>query len=162
MAVLHDVYLLLGSNLGDPQKRLLTATSIIEQKIGIINTRSNLYQTAAWGNTEQPDFLNQVLKVSTALNADDCLEVILEIESLMGRIRTIRNAPRTIDIDILFYDNLIMNKPHLTIPHPSIAERMFVLAPMNDIAHGLIHPLLLKSIAELVNLCPDKLNVSKM
>ena len=162
MSELHEVYFLLGSYLQNPQKQLFTASSIIEQKIGTIINRSNIYLTAAWGNINQPDFLNQVLKVSTLLNAEDCLEIILEIETRMGRIRTIRNAPRTIDIDILFYDNLVLNKTNLTIPHPYIAERMFVLVPMNQIAPGFIHPLFNKSIAELINICPDKLNVSKM
>ena len=162
MTVLHDVYILLGSNLENPGKQLWTASSFIEQKIGNIINRSNIYLTAAWGNTDQPDFLNQVLHTSTALDAEDCLEALLEIENLMGRIRTVRNAPRTIDIDILFYDNLIVNKPRLTIPHPSIAERMFVLVPLNEIAPEFVHPLLQKSISELVNICPDELNVSKM
>lgn len=162
MTPMHNAFLLLGSNLEDPQKQLYEAASLIEVHMGVISNKSRIYITAAWGNQEQPDFLNQVLEVSTSLDAEDCLHVLLDIESKMGRIRTFRNAPRTIDIDILFFDNIILDKPQLTIPHPSIAERRFVLVPMNEIAPDLIHPLSQKSMAELLELCPDNLDVSKM
>ena len=162
MTALHDVFLLLGSNLENPKKQLKNAASLIERYIGTIVKKSSIYRTAAWGNQEQPDFLNRILKVATALDAEDCLHELLEIENKMGRTRTIRNAPRTIDIDIIFFDSLILDKPQLTLPHPFIAERRFVLVPMNEIAPDFIHPLLLKSIAELLQICTDKLDVSKM
>ncbi len=101
---MNNTYLLLGSNMGNSQQQLQVATKHIEESIGKITHRSSLYSTAAWGNPDQPDFLNQVIIVETTLTAEETLEEILHIEKTMGRIRTVKNAPRMIDIDILFFN----------------------------------------------------------
>lgn len=158
----HIVYLSLGSNLEVPLNQLKTARKLIQEKLGPILAESGIYKTAAWGLEDQPDFLNQVLKIETALEAEELLARILSIEAEMGRVRSIPNAPRKIDIDILFYDDIRLNKNHLAIPHPFIEKRRFVLVPLAEIAPDLIHPASGKNITELLTICPDKLNVSKM
>ena len=100
---MNKIYLLLGSNQQNPQKQLLLAQKLIAKKIGPIKRKSAIYQTAAWGNTNQPDFLNQVIIVETKLPAQQTMQIILQIEKKMGRLRTLKNAPRIIDIDIFFF-----------------------------------------------------------
>ncbi len=158
----HVAYLLTGSNMQNPEVQLKNAIKFIKERIGNITEKSSVYVTAAWGFTNQPDFLNQVLKVETFLEPEECMQTILDIEVQMGRVRTTPNAPRTIDIDILFYDDLILDKPRLTLPHPSISQRKFVLIPMKELEPEFIHPVLNKDISELLALCADTLNVSKM
>jgi len=159
---MNNTYLLLGSNMGNSIKQLSTAIEQIEKKIGTLLLGSNLYATAAWGNTSQPDFINQVIEVATQLDATETLKEILSIEKNMGRIRTIKNAPRIIDIDILFFNNEIINRSDLIIPHPEIQNRRFVLIPINEIAPQMIHPLLNKTIDQLLLQCPDQLAVKKI
>jgi len=162
MPRLHKMYLLLGSNLGRKKTLLKKATLLIEERIGPVADSSSLYQTAAWGKTNQPDFLNQVLEVHTSLPPLSCMAIILNIELELGRVRTEKNAARTIDIDILYYDNIILNNPILTIPHPAIAIRNFVLNPLTEISPNFIHPVHQKTNSRLLQLCPDKLNVKKL
>lgn len=107
---MNNTYLLLGSNIGNSQQQLSAAIKQIDKKIGKVIRRSKLYVTAAWGNTNQPDFLNQVVQVQTNLSAKEALESILQIEEKMGRVRTVKNAPRIIDIDILFFNREIIRK----------------------------------------------------
>ena len=159
---MNNTYLLLGSNMGNSIELLSTAIEQIEKKIGTLSLRSDLYATAAWGNASQPDFLNQVIKVATNLEAAKTLEKILSIEKKMGRIRTIKNAPRIIDIDILFFNNEIINRSDLIVPHPEIQNRRFVLIPINEIAPQMIHPVLNKTIEQLLLQCPDQLAVKKI
>ena len=135
---------------------------MIEKKIGKIIRQSGLYQTAAWGKTDQPDFLNQVIVADTKLTAAQTMETILSIETAMGRIRTEKNAPRIIDIDILFFNKEIIHKKNLSVPHPSIHLRRFVLVPLNEIAPNFIHPVLQKTNHQLLMKCPDELNVKKI
>jgi len=158
---MNKTYLLLGSNIGNSIELLSKAIEQIEEKIGTLLLRSDLYATAAWGNTSQPDFLNQVIEVATPLDATETLKEILTIEKKMGRIRTIKNAPRTIDIDMLFFNNEIINRIDLIVPHPEIQNRRFVLTPLNEIAPQMIHPVLNKPIEQLLSLCPDQLAVKK-
>jgi 2-amino-4-hydroxy-6-hydroxymethyldihydropteridine diphosphokinase len=158
---MNSTYLLLGSNMGNSTEQLSTAIKQIEKKIGTITVGSNLYATAAWGNTSQPDFLNQVIEIATHLDATETLKEILSIEKNMGRIRTVKNAPRIIDIDILFFNNEIINRSDLIVPHPEIPNRRFVLTPLNEIAPKMIHPLLNKTIEQLLLKCPDQLAVKK-
>ena len=158
---MNSTYLLLGSNMGNSTELLSNAIEQIENKIGPLLLQSNLYATAAWGNTSQPDFLNQVIKVATNLEAAKTLEKILSIEKKMGRIRTIKNAPRIIDIDILFFNNEIINRSDLIVPHPEIQNRRFVLTPLYEIAPQMIHPVLNKTIEQLLSQCPDQLAVKK-
>ena len=158
---MNTIYLLLGSNLKNPAERLTIARKLVESQIGEIIKTSSLYATAAWGNTNQPDFLNQVIVVHSNFSADFIMETILKIEENMGRIRTQKNAPREIDIDILFFNHDIINLPELIIPHPLLQERKFVLIPLNEIAPDFKHPILLKTSQELLKICPDSLNVQK-
>ncbi len=159
---MNTVYLLLGSNLGNSKEQLLLATKFIEEAIGELKKSSSLYSTAAWGNTDQPDFLNQIIEVETTLTPLPLLKEILLIEKKMGRIRTEKNAARIIDIDILFFNNEIIKKKNLTIPHPEIQNRRFVLIPLAEMAVSLVHPQLKKTAKELLNICTDTLNVQKI
>jgi 2-amino-4-hydroxy-6-hydroxymethyldihydropteridine diphosphokinase len=147
--------------MGNSTELLSNAIEQIENKIGPLLLQSNLYATAAWGNTSQPDFLNQVIKIATNLQAAETLETILSIEKKMGRIRTVKNAPRIIDIDILFFNNEIINQSDLIVPHPEIQNRRFVLTPLYEIAPQMIHPVLNKTIEQLLSQCPDQLAVKK-
>ena len=156
------VYLLLGSNIGDSRRQLLKAQQNIKQKIGPIIRQSSLYQTAAWGNTKQPDFLNQVVITETVLTAEQTMQTILSIEEKMGRIRTEKNAPRVIDIDILFFNKAIINTNNLTVPHPQLQNRNFVLIPLNELSPNLKHPVLNKTIHHLLRICKDLLTVNKI
>ena len=158
---MNKLYLLLGSNMGNSKTQLAKAVRSINKNIGLITRRSGLYATAAWGNTNQPDFLNQVIVVETELTALQTMHAILTIEKKMGRIRTVKNAPRIIDIDILFFNREIIDIKQLTVPHPQIQNRRFVLVPLNELAPNLKHPVLKKTVHELLIHCPDKLNVKK-
>lgn len=157
--IFNTVYLLIGANIGDRMRNLQQSKKLIGQHLGRIIINSSIYQTAAWGNNDQPDFLNQVLIVNTLLSAEECLQNILAIENMMGRIRTEKNAPRIIDIDILFYNNIILNIPGLIIPHPEIQNRRFVLMPLNEISSSFIHPVLNKTIKSVLTACKDQLEV---
>jgi 2-amino-4-hydroxy-6-hydroxymethyldihydropteridine diphosphokinase len=159
---MNKIYLLLGSNMGNSLKQLSKAILNIENKIGVIKRQSGLYKTAAWGKTDQPDFYNQVIIAETNLTAAQAMQTILTIEKKMGRIRTEKNAPRVIDIDILFFNKQIINESDLVIPHPAIPLRRFVLVPLNELSPNYIHPVLHKTNHELLIKCPDKLDVKKI
>ncbi|MEO8770027.1 MAG: 2-amino-4-hydroxy-6-hydroxymethyldihydropteridine diphosphokinase [Ferruginibacter sp.] len=159
---MNKTYLLLGSNMGNSKQQLSDAQKNIKKNIGKIIRQSNLYQTAAWGKTDQPDFINKVVVVETKLTAAETMNSILSIEKNMGRIRTLKNAPRIIDIDILFFNKDIINTKLLTIPHPFIHERRFVLVPLNELSSRFIHPVLGKTVSQLLKDCPDKLDVKKI
>ncbi len=153
----NQVFLLVGGNLGNRKVSLDNAGKLIEKHVGKIIKMSAVYETEAWGNTDQPSFLNQVIKVNTSLKAEELLEQLLSIEKQAGRIRTYKNAPRIIDIDILFFNNEIYNLPNLKIPHPEVQNRNFVLKPLNEIEPEFIHPALLKNVSTLLNQCKDVL-----
>ena len=158
----HNVYLLLGSNLSDRIAALKTATSLISEQVGEIKTASQYYESQAWGKTDQPDFVNQALDVRTKLTPQEVLTTILQIEKDMGRIRTEKWAERTIDIDILLYDNQVINHPDLIIPHPHLHERNFALIPLMEIAGETEHPILHKTIEDIYFDCTDPLEVLLM
>lgn len=147
--------------MGNSKIQLRKAISLIEKKIGTIIRRSSLYSTAAWGNSSQPDFLNQVIVVETKYTAGKTMQAILAIEEKMGRVRTVKNAPRIIDIDILFFNKEIIDQAGLNVPHPQIQNRRFVLTPLNELSPNLKHPVLKRSVHHLFIHCPDKLNVKK-
>ncbi len=157
---MNDVYILLGSNLGNRLLNIRDATELISNEIGSIDIASGLYETDPWGNSNQDKFLNQVIKLSIKEAPLRLLEKILSIEQRLGRKRNgEQNSARTIDIDILFYGDLTLNSDILVIPHPRMQLRNFVLIPLNEIAPHLIHPVFGKSINRLLKCCPDKLEV---
>jgi len=158
---MNIAYLLIGGNLGNREEYLQTAEELILKHCGTLLKKSAVYETAAWGNTNQPAFLNQVLMIKTELNARQLIRRILKIEKSMGRIRQEKGGPRLIDIDILFYNKEIFNLRFLTIPHPEIQNRRFVLQPLADIEPELVHPILKKTISDLLLQCIDKLPVNK-
>ena len=159
---MNKTYLLTGGNEGDRILHMQQARANIELFCGRILQISSLYETAPWGKTDQSDFLNQVLVVETTLGPHPLLHALLSIEESLGRKRSVRNAPRTIDIDILFFDQLILKEPGLEIPHPRIADRRFVLEPLDEISPDFIHPVLKKTIHQLLQECTDELAVKKM
>jgi 2-amino-4-hydroxy-6-hydroxymethyldihydropteridine diphosphokinase len=159
---MNKAYLLTGGNLGDRQQNLATARDHINEQCGTITTASSLYETAAWGNTDQPAFLNQALEISTSLNARQLIRRILKIEKLMGRIRKEKYGPRIIDIDILLFNNERHNYQFLKLPHPEMQNRRFALLPLAEISPDILHPVLNKTITELLNECTDELQVSRV
>lgn len=157
------VYLSLGSNLGDRKKYINDAEILIEKIIGTITSKSGLYETEPWRTNHPELFLNEVLSVESNFGPFQILEKIQSIEKSLGRIRFNEiYAPRTIDIDILFIGNLILKDENLEIPHPHIRERRFVLEPLSEIAAGFIHPIINKTIKELLSNCIDKHFVRKI
>ncbi len=143
------IYLGLGSNLGSKLDNIKKAESFIGKFIGEIRQKSSYYTTAPWGVTDQDDFVNSVVEVQSFHNPHVVLSLIDKIEYTIGREQTRKWGERTIDIDILFYGDTIIETKNLTIPHPFIHERNFVLAPMKEINHTFIHPILQKTIEEL-------------
>ena len=159
---MNKAYLLTGGNLGDRQQNLAIAVDHINEQCGSIITASSLYKTAAWGNTDQPAFLNQALEISTFLNARQLIRRLLKIEKQMGRIRKEKYGPRLIDIDILLFNNEKHNYQFLKLPHPEMQNRRFALLPLAEIAPATLHPVLNKTITELLNECTDELQVSRI
>ena len=151
-------FLGLGTNLDDRKENLRKAIEAIALKLSVCK-QSSIYETAAWGYTDQPDFLNQVIEVETGLTPLRLLNFLKRTEVELGRIENFRYGPRLIDIDILFYDDLVKNTSRLQIPHPRIPERAFVLVPLNEIAPSLEHPVLGKTITELLEDVSDKAGV---
>lgn len=158
---MNTAYLLIGGNVGDRAANLQTALRRIAETCGTINSTSSLYETAAWGNTNQPSFYNQAVVVTTPLSPEGLMDQLLDIELEMGRIRTQKYGPRTIDLDILMIDDLVLNTEKLTIPHPQMHNRRFALLPLIEVAPTLIHPLFDQSIEVLLQNCPDTLDVQK-
>jgi 2-amino-4-hydroxy-6-hydroxymethyldihydropteridine diphosphokinase len=148
----HIVYLALGSNLGNRLENLKEAMAALSPQLEV-KAKSHIYETPPWGYEDQPLFLNQVLKAQTYLEPEPLLKHLKRLEIALGRKPSFRNGPRLIDIDILLYDNLVLNTPALTIPHPHMHERGFVLLPMMDIAPDLIHPIIQKSVREMIVSC---------
>ena len=159
---MNKVYLLIGGNIGSREATLAKARRLIGETCGELISSSSLYETAAWGKTDQPSFLNQALEINTALNPLQLLQQILKIEKQAGRIRNEKYGPRSIDIDILFFNDEIHHYPSLKVPHPAIQDRRFVLVPMKEIAPKFVHPVHKKTIEELLEGCADHLPVRQI
>lgn len=151
--------LLLGCNIGNCESTFVETLRQLEKNCGKLITQSSLYRTAPWGFSEQNDFLNQVVIIETNLAPHELLTKTIEIEVELGRLRKIVNGPRTIDIDILFYNDLEVITNDLIIPHPRLHLRKFTLIPLNEIIPDYTHPTLNKTIAQLLMECGDDLNV---
>jgi 2-amino-4-hydroxy-6-hydroxymethyldihydropteridine diphosphokinase len=158
----NRVVLGLGGNVGNVEFTLFKCIELIEQHLGKIELKSALYQTKAWGVEKQPDFINQVIVVKTNFSVQQCLVVCQTIEKELGRVRKEKWHKRTIDIDILFYNSAILKEKELTIPHPFIQDRNFVLIPLAEIIQNFIHPVLNKTVQQLKNDCVDELVVIKL
>jgi 2-amino-4-hydroxy-6-hydroxymethyldihydropteridine diphosphokinase len=151
-----------GSNLGDKAKNLQVATQLLSEQAGQLLALSGIYQTEAWGIHDQPEFYNQALIIDTSLAPHDLLEAMLSIERQMGRERRIKWGERLIDLDILFYEDLVLQTPDLQIPHPFLQARNFVLQPLLEIAPDFVHPIFQKDIQTLAAECPDPLSVVRV
>jgi 2-amino-4-hydroxy-6-hydroxymethyldihydropteridine diphosphokinase len=142
---------MIGGNIGDRLVNLENARNSIEQKCGNIQKQSSIYETEAWGFKDQPAFYNQALCIETALSPQDLMATLLAIEQAMGRERLMPLGPRTIDLDIIYYNQTIIEIPTLMIPHPRLSERNFVLAPLAEIAPDFVHPIHKKTNLALYN-----------
>ncbi|WP_210620410.1 2-amino-4-hydroxy-6-hydroxymethyldihydropteridine diphosphokinase [Mammaliicoccus lentus] len=148
---MHTAYLGLGSNIGERELQLEQAVTFLNSEEGIKVTQvSPIYETKPIGYTEQPDFLNMCIEISTELEALDLLKVCMMVEQQLHRVRNERWGPRTIDIDILLYDQSVIQSPDLEVPHPRMTERAFVMVPLNDIASNVVEPISKKFIWELL------------
>lgn len=160
---MNTAYILLGSNEGDRLQHLTNALNFIQQEAGNIVKTSAVYTTLAWGYTEQPDFLNQVICIDTSLSAQQLLQTLLSVEKKLGRIRSSTKwMQRIIDLDVLFYNDTIIDSPELKVPHPHLQDRKFVLIPLQEIAPTYVHPLFKKNITTLTAECKDLLEVRKL
>jgi 2-amino-4-hydroxy-6-hydroxymethyldihydropteridine diphosphokinase len=155
-------YILLGTNLGNKTQNLETATQMLIEKVGTLQQSSTIYKTMPWGIEDQPIFYNQVLEMDTSLEVNNLLEVTQSIEIMMGRQKYRKWGERLIDIDILYYDHVILESEHLNVPHSQIANRRFTLIPLVEIAPDLRHPALQLTQTQLLEQCPDKLEVKQV
>jgi len=158
---MNKAYLLTGGNLGNREEHLTTAIKLIKEQCGTVAGTSALYETAAWGKTDQPPFLNQAVELHTGLNARQLIRKLLKIEKQMGRIREEKYGPRLIDIDILLFNDEIHQYRLLQLPHPEMHNRRFALLPLAEIAPNIQHPVFNKTITELLKECKDELPVKK-
>lgn len=156
---MSKIFLHLGSNEGDRLKILSQALEEIGLKIGLIKTKSSVYETEAWGKKDQPDFLNMAVEVESDLSPSAVLKEIESIQLALGGIKQEKWGPRTIDIDLLLYDDLIVEEDALNIPHQHMHTRNFVLIPLLEIAEDVMHPVFQKTVYELYDECKDECEV---
>jgi 2-amino-4-hydroxy-6-hydroxymethyldihydropteridine diphosphokinase len=157
----HLAYISGGSNLGNRKEQIERAVAELGKTAGTVRKVSSFYETEPVGFLDQPWFLNVVIELETNLRPEDLLRACQEIETAGGRTRSFANAPRTLDLDILLYDDLVLATPSLVIPHPRITERRFVLEPLAEIAPGAVHPVRGQTIRELFRACPDNSKIFK-
>jgi len=158
---MHVAFIQLGCNLGDRPAALAQSKTLLRAAGIHIQNSSSIYETAAWGPIPQPDFLNQIICIQTTMDPLGLMEQLLAVEQKMGRIRTEKMGPRVIDLDLLFYDDLIFQSEALTITHPFVQERRFILEPMTELDPHFIHTVLQQSILQLLNGCKDPMPVKK-
>jgi 2-amino-4-hydroxy-6-hydroxymethyldihydropteridine diphosphokinase len=158
---MNTAYLLIGGNMGNRSDYLRQARDLVGERCGQILQSSALYETAAWGVIDQPAFYNQAVTISTSLDPETLMRELLQIEESMGRKRVVKMGPRIIDLDILLVDDHIISTGLLTLPHPSLPQRRFALLPLAEIAPELVHPVLHKTISQLLAECRDELDVQK-
>lgn len=159
---MNQVFLGIGTNLGNRENNLKEVLGKIEEHIGRILHSSSIYETAPWGFSSSNDFLNMVIRIETMHSPSELLQLVLMVESMFGRVRNGEQySSRIIDIDILLYEDLEVDQAGLKIPHPRMHERMFVLAPLCEVAPDVLHPVLRKSIRTLYNSCKDSSKVTK-
>jgi len=159
---MNNIYLLTGSNQGNKVENLLQAQTLINRTIGEVVNTSSIYETQPWGVENQDPYLNQALHVITSLKPKNILKNLKSIEKAMGRSETFKWGPRIIDIDILFIDYLIINSDILRVPHGDLENRRFTLEPLAEIAPDLLHPVLNKSVSQILTNCRDTLKVTKL
>ncbi len=159
---MNNAYLLIGGNLGDVARTFDEARALISRECGSITSKSALYKTAPWGFTGQNHFLNQVLVVHTPLEGAELMQKILAIEKSLGRARGEKYGPRIVDIDILMIDDMIINEPDLQVPHPQLPNRRFALEPLAELCPNLFHPVMHKTIHQLLLDCSDLLDVERL
>ncbi len=157
---MHKAILHVGSNIGNRVKQLSVCKKMMVERVGPVVVASRMYETEAWGLKDQDSFLNQAFEVSTCHSPERLLSTCQEIERLLNRERSVKWGPRTIDIDIIFYDDLIFESEDLSIPHPRMQDRNFVLFPLNEIASEWTHPILHKSVKQLLEESQDTSHVS--
>jgi 2-amino-4-hydroxy-6-hydroxymethyldihydropteridine diphosphokinase len=161
MQYMNKVFLLIGGNMGDRLQNLHQAIALLSAACGPIIQQSAVYETAAWGKTDQAAFLNQALLLNTSLSARELITTVLSVEEKMKRHRIEKFGPRVIDIDIMFYNEEVIDEPNLIIPHPQLQNRRFALVPLNELAPKLVHPVLNKTLEQLLLECKDELAVIK-
>ncbi len=154
------IYVLLGSNLGNREQNLSLALNKISTGVGRILAQSSIYQSEPWGISQQPQFLNQVVEVNSRNDPQQVLQKLLGIETELGRERLEKWGPRTIDLDILFFNDRVIQTEKLIVPHPGLPMRRFALVPLCEIAPNFFHPLLEKTCQQLLKECTDPLSVS--
>src|SRR5690242_18865199 len=159
MQYMNKVFLLIGGGIGGRFQNLDQAITLLSGAVGPAIRQSAVYETAAWGKTDQAAFLNQALLLTTRLSARELIVTVLSVEDQMGRNRTEKFGPRVIDIDIMFYNEEVIDEPHLIIPHPQMQNRRFALIPLVELAPKMVHPVLNKTLEELLLECKDELPV---
>lgn len=156
---MNHILLSLGSNVGDREANLKRAQELLGEEGVVIEQLSPIYETEPYGVAEQGYFLNQVVQVKTEKTPEELLETCLAVENTMGRVRNVKNGPRLIDVDVVFYRDEVLNTSRLTLPHPGVPERRFILQPLSDLVPGQAHPVLKKTVQQLLDECTDHLIV---